>query len=96
MASPTGRHLTPRLVSVGLVLASVAALAGLGYMLLRALQMVSSGRGHEQFHTFWLVPFTWLGFLIFLAALVAALLVGLLVRFYQLREWRALEKQRAE
>jgi hypothetical protein len=96
MVTHTGRRPTPRLVVAGLVLSSVAALVGLGYMLLRALQMVYSGRGHEQFHTFWLVPFTWLGFLVFLAVLVAALLVGLFVRFRQLREWHALEKPRVE
>jgi hypothetical protein len=77
----------------GEVLSGVASFFGLGYMLYTAVQMVRSGRGLETYHTFWLVEFNWIGFLVLFALIPVALLVGLLFRFQERREWRSLEKK---
>ena len=62
----------------------------------RALTMVMAGRGLETYRTFWLVEFNWVGLLVFLASVIVALLVGLVVRWLQLRrerqQWRQLEQ----
>jgi hypothetical protein len=71
----------------------VASLSGLAYMLTTAIDMVRNGQGLETYRTFWLVEFNWLGFLIFLAAVVIALLVGLAFQIRDNLQWRALEKK---
>jgi len=78
---------------VGFILSGVASIFGLGYMLYTAVQMVRSGRGLETYHTFWLVEFNWIGFLILFGLIPTALLVGLCFRLYEYYEWRSLEKK---
>jgi hypothetical protein len=81
-----------RLVRTGLVVASVAAVIGLVAMTAVAILMVSSGRGLESYRTTWLVEFNWVGFLVFEAALVVALLAGLALRWRERRQWRELDR----
>lgn len=62
-------------------------------MISKAVDMVRAGRGLETYRTFWLVEFNWLGFLILLAALAVALVIGLVLRFREYLLWRSLEKK---
>jgi hypothetical protein len=78
---------------VGFVLAGIASVTGLAYMVYTAIHMVRSGRGFETHRTFWLVEDSWVGFLVFCASLVAALIVGFAVRIYQQRHWREFERK---
>ncbi|MFZ5557510.1 MAG: hypothetical protein ACOZDY_12455 [Pseudomonadota bacterium] len=89
----TSKQKLPRLLAVGFVVAGVASLGGLGFMITKAIEMVSSGRGLETYHTFWLVEFNWFGFLILLAAIAVALVIGLVLRYREHLLWRSLEKK---
>jgi hypothetical protein len=80
-------------MAAGFILSGVASFFGLGYMLYTAVQMVRSGRGLETYHTFWLVEFNWIGFLVLFGLIPVALLVGLFVRVHEHRQWRSLEKK---
>ncbi len=62
-------------------------------MLYTAVRMVRSGRGLDPYHTFWIVEFNWIGFLILFGLIPVALLVALLFRLQERREWRSLEKK---
>ena len=62
-------------------------------MLLKAVHMVSTGRGLETYRTFWLVEFNWVGFLVLCGAIAVALGVALLLRLRDHLQWRALEKK---
>lgn len=83
----------PKLFFIGLVVAGIAALSGLGYMLTTAIEMVRSGRGLETYRTFWLVEFNWLSFLVLVAGTVLALIVAGVMRFKEFMLWRSLEKK---
>ena len=78
---------------VGLIVASIAAVLGLASMVLMAALMVRSGRGLESYRTAWLVEYNWVGFLVFMVALVLALVVGLALRRRERHEWRELERK---
>ena len=69
---------------------------GLTAMILIAVKRVLSGKGLDIYHTKWLVEDTSIGFLIFLVAVVAALIVGGFFRFKVWREIRKLEKKYSE
>lgn len=71
----------------------IAAVAGLGAMLLKAVQMVGTGRGLETYRSFWLVEFNWIGFLVLCGALVLALGLAFFVRMKEYLQWRSLEKK---
>lgn len=47
MAESKQRQTFPKLFFIGLVVAGIAALSGLGYMLTTAIEMVRCGRGLE-------------------------------------------------
>lgn len=83
----------PKLFFIGLVVAGIAALSGLGYMLTTAIEMVRSGRGLETYRTFWLVEFNWLSFLVLVAGTVLALIIAAVFRFKEFLLWRSLEKK---
>lgn len=83
----------PKLFFIGLVVAGIAALSGLGYMLTTAIEMVRSGRGLETYRTFWLVEFNWLSFLVLVGAILLALIVAAVFRFKEFLLWRSLEKK---
>jgi hypothetical protein len=78
---------------VGFVVVGLASFSGLAYMLSTAVQMVGSGYGLETYRTFWLVEFNWLGFLVFCAALVLALVVAAFLRLRERMQWRSLERK---
>jgi hypothetical protein len=77
-------------LSVGLWLIGLASLLVLSGMVIRALEMVKAGRGLETFRTAWLVEDNSIGFLVFVAAALLALVVGLalsLSRFIKRRSY---------
>jgi hypothetical protein len=80
-------------MAAGFILSGVTSSFGLGYMLYTAVQMVRSGRGLETYHTFWLVEFNWIGFLVLFGLISVALLVGLCFSVHEHRQWRSLEKK---
>jgi len=82
-----------RLLSIGFVVAGIASLGALGFMISKAIEMVQSGRGLETYRTFWLVEFNWLGFLVLLAATAFALVIALALRLREYLLWRSLEKK---
>ena len=82
-----------RLVMAGVWIAGVAGLGGIVAMVLVAIEKVSTGRGLETYRTHWMVEFNWVGFLIFLAAAVAAMTIGV---FFRLKEWREIRKLQAK
>jgi len=82
-----------RWMRIGLLLASVAAAFGLISMMIIGIVMVRSGRGLEGYRTVWLVQYNWIGFLAFIVALVAALLVGLVFRRRERQRWSELERK---
>lgn len=86
-------HRIPRWFSVGFVVAGLASLLGLAYMLDTAFQMVVSGRGLETYRTVWLVSFNWLGFLVLCGAVVVALVIAIFLRLREHIQWRSLERK---
>lgn len=78
---------------IGLVVAGIAALLGLRYMLTTAIEMVCSGRGLETYRTFWLVESNCLSFLTLVAVTVMAPLIAGMMRFREFLLWRSLEKR---
>jgi hypothetical protein len=83
----------PKWTAAGFVLSGVASVFGLGYMLYTAVELVRSGRGLETYHTFWLVEFNWIGFLVLFGLIPVALLVGLVFRLREHLQRRSLEKK---
>lgn len=82
-----------RLLQVGFAIAGVAALSGLGYMVMTAIEMVRSGRGLETYRTFWLVEFNWVSFLVLVGVILLAFIVAAVFRFKEFLQWRSLEKK---
>lgn len=82
-----------RLVKVGIWIAGAASFGGLIAMLLLAIEKVRVGQGLDTYRTHWMVEFNWIGFLLFLAATVLALGVGLLLRLKERREIQQLQKK---
>lgn len=80
-------------MAVGFVVAGLASFSGLAYMLVTAIQMVSSGRGLETYRTFWLVEFNWLSFLVLCGAIIIAFAVALILRVREYMQWRSLERK---
>ena len=78
---------------VGLVVASIAAALGFASMLVMAVFMVRSGRGLQSYRTVWLLEDNWVGFLVFIVALVIALVAGLALRRGERKQWRELERK---
>jgi small-conductance mechanosensitive channel len=77
------------LVLLGMVLAGISSVVSLIGMVAIAWEKFQTGRGWETYRTNWLVEFNWVGFLVLIAGVITALLIGLLFRFwewYQLRE----------
>jgi hypothetical protein len=92
--SEFGRKIgVPKWMVAGLGVVGAASIYGLGYRLYTAVQMVRSGRGLESYRTFWLVEFNWIALLVLFGILPLALLVGLLLRLREDRQWKSLEKQ---
>lgn len=82
----------PRWISIGFVIAGMASIFGLAGMILIALTAVQSGQGMETFRTFWLVDERWIGFLIFVACAVVALIFGAAFRLRDYFRWRKFDK----
>jgi hypothetical protein len=90
-------HKTPMLIRIGQAVAATAAVLGLVSMVAMAILMIRRGHGLESYRTVWLVEDSWLGFLMFLAvalmALVVAVALRLSVRHRQQRELAELERR---
>lgn len=93
MAEPKQRPPFPKLFFIGLVVAGIAALSGLGHMLTTAIEMVRSGRGLETYRTFWLVEFNWLSFLVLVGGILLAFVVAAVFHFKEFLLWRSLERK---
>jgi hypothetical protein len=83
----------PRWMIFGFAAFGVAGVAGLAVLVTRAYRMVTGGRGTETYRTFWGVEFNWISVLVFVAAAVIAILVAMVFRWREGREWRALERK---
>lgn len=83
----------PRWLLAGIVFSGIASFFGLGAMLLKAVHMVSTGRGLETYRTFWLVEFNWVSFLVLCGAIVFALVIALFLRLHEYLQWRSLERK---
>ena len=81
-----------RLVRIGIFVAGIGSLAALVTMVLTGLEKVRMGHGLDGYRTVWLVEVNWIGFLVFLIVLLAAIAVG---AWYRYLEWRELEQLRA-
>jgi len=81
------------LLLVGIAVAGVASVASLVAMAALAWDKFQSGRGWESYRTHWLVEFNWVGFLVLLAGVAIALLVGLFFRFTEWLEIKQLERK---
>jgi hypothetical protein len=80
-------------MAVGFVVTGLASFSGLAYMLVTAIQMVSSGRGLETYRTFWLVEFNWLSFLVLCGAIIVAFAIAFVLRVRDYMQWRSLERK---
>lgn len=74
---------------VGVWVAGIVGFGAIVAMVLTAVEKVQSGRELDTYRTHWLVEFNWVGFLVFLAAVAVALVIGLSFRY---REWREIRK----
>ena len=90
---PSPKNAFPRWLLAGIVVTGIASFSGLGAMLLKAVHMVSTGRGLETYRTFWLVEFNWVSFLVLCGATVFALVIALFLRLREYLQWRSLEKK---
>lgn len=60
-------------------------------MIFIAIEEVQAGRGLDTYRTHWLVQFSWIGFLVFVAAVILALTVGWFFRYKEFREIKDLQ-----
>lgn len=77
----------------GFFIMVVAAFSGLGALVTRAVQKVSSGHGLDTYRTFWLVEFDYVGLLVLFGAVVVVFLIGGGFQLYEYFQLRALEKK---
>ena len=82
-----------RFIAIGLILFGLAGLAGLASLLTVAVKKVQDGKGFETYRTFWLVEFSYVGFLVLFVCILVAVLVGLALSWREERQWRAFEKK---
>lgn len=78
---------------IGIWALGVASAAGIVAMLVVAWQKIQSGHGADGFRNVWLMEDNWFGVLAFLAVLVIAIAIGLLLRWRARREWKELEEK---
>ncbi len=80
-------------MAVGIMLFSLAGLAGLVTLLAFAISKVREGKGFETYRTVWLVDFSYVGVLVLFGGVVAAFLLGAAMWWREERQWRALERK---
>jgi tryptophan-rich sensory protein len=76
---------------VGVWITGVAAIGGTLTMIFIAIEQVRAGHGLDTYRTHWLVNDNWIGFLVFVAATVAALIIGGFLRFKEKHEIQRME-----
>lgn len=83
----------PRWLYVGLCVSGVSFSFAIAAMIVKAVEMVRSGRGADTYRTVSLVEYNWVGFLVLIVVVFLALLLGLISRWHEHRQWRELEKK---
>jgi hypothetical protein len=84
-----GHRLIPLGVSVALVAVAFRFLS----LVTTAITKVREGKGLETFYTFWLVEFSYIGFLISIAAIFVALIIAVGFWWREERHWRDFERK---
>ena len=80
-------------MAAGLLLSTLASIAALANLLAEAISKVRDGKGFNTYRTFWLVEFSYVGFLVLVGSIVVALLVAAVLSWRIERQWRAFEKK---
>lgn len=80
-----------RLLVAGVRIGGIASLGGILAMILTAIEKVRAGKGLDTYRTHWLVEFNWIGFLVFMVAVIVALAVGAFLRLKERREIQQLQ-----
>ena len=93
---PSGAARPSLRVLLGITVAGLASVVSVAAMAVMAWEKFQTGRGWEAYRTHWLVEFNWIGFLVLLAGVGIALLVGLLFRVREWREFKGLERKYGE
>ena len=78
------------LLIAGMWLGGAAGVGGIVVMILIAIDKVRAGKGLDTYRTHWLVEFNWIGFLILMASIAAALAIGVFFWWKERREVQAL------
>jgi hypothetical protein len=82
-----------KLMIFGFIIMGVAAFAGLGALITRAIQKVISGHGLDSYRTVWLVEFNYVGLLVMFGGVIVVLLIGGGFKLHEYFQLRALEKK---
>jgi len=77
----------------GLVIAGLAAVAGLSRLISVAIDKVASGHGLDTYRTVWLVEFNYVGLLVLFGAIVVALIVASGMWLYDWWQWHSHERK---
>jgi hypothetical protein len=88
---PSG--LSTRFFLLGLALAGLGSLAALYQLVMLAVEKIRAGKGFDTYHTFWLVEFSYVGFLILFGAVLLAAIVSLCFWWREERLWRDFERK---
>lgn len=85
---------------IRIAIVSAASLLALCALAVLSVRMVEGGRGLETHRSTWMVEDSWLGFLVFMAVCVVAVLAGFMWRLLQQRRealaWREHEAKWAD
>jgi len=73
--------------------AGVLSMLGLVAFVVRAWDRVTSGHGLDSYFTGWGVQFSYVGFLVLIAVVPFALLLGYAVRYWELRHERHFKRR---
>ena len=92
MTEPKKPHVSKWML-FGFFIMGVAAFSGLGALITRAVQKVTSGHGADTYHTFWLVEFDYVGLLVLFGAVIVVFLIRGGFQLYEYFQLRALEKK---
>jgi hypothetical protein len=78
-------HRPARWLVGGIIVVGFVSMINVAAMIAFAVAKVRAGRGLETYRTFWLVEDDYIGFLIFVACVLGAVGVGLVLRLIQQR-----------
>ncbi len=78
---------------IGFLMFGIAGIFGLGSLVTRAIEKVSSGHGLDTYRTVWLVEFNYIGLLVLVGSFILIFLIGAIMHFVEFLQLRALEKK---